>query len=212
MKKILAVGAHPDDIELGCAGTLRKFQTQYNAEIDIVYTLSPYNDVADIVVGKQQLVDSTEQSEKDFGIQFLYLKTVECINGRPQLLNNSITVNEMDSFVYAKDYDLILTHSDGDYHNDHVLTSQIVTASARKSSAELWHWEQFSYCNSNIKFKPNVFVNIDEYIDFKLKTVSNYPIGFDKNFTSRIKSQASVRGVQRQCMFAEAFEVKKRNV
>ena len=41
MKKILAVGAHPDDIELGCAGTLRKFQTQYNAEIDIVYTLSP---------------------------------------------------------------------------------------------------------------------------------------------------------------------------
>ena len=212
MKKILAVGAHPDDIELGCAGTLRKFQTQYNAEIDIVYTLSPYNDVADIVVGKQQLVDSTEQSEKDFGIQFLYLKTVECINGRPQLLNNSITVNEMDSFVYAKDYDLILTHSDGDYHNDHVLTSQIVTASARKSSAELWHWEQFPYCNTNIKFKPNVFVNIDEYIDFKLKTVSNYPIGFDKNFTSRIKSQASVRGVQRQCMFAEAFEVKKRNV
>lgn len=212
MKKILAVGAHPDDIELGCAGTLRKFQTQYNAEIDIVYTLSPYHDVADIVVGKQQLVDSTEQSEKDFGIKFLYLKTVECINGRPQLLNNSITVNEMDSFVYAKDYDLILTHSDGDYHNDHVLTSQIVTASARKSSAELWHWEQFPYCNTNIKFKPNVFVNIDEYIDFKLKTVSNYPIGFDKNFTSRIKSQASVRGVQRQCMFAEAFEVKKRNV
>jgi len=212
MKKILAVGAHPDDIELGCAGTLRKFQTQYNAEIDIVYTLSPYHDVADIVVGKQQLVDSTEQSEKDFGIQFLYLKTVECIHGRPQLLNNSITVNEMDSFVYAKDYDLILTHSDGDYHNDHVLTSQIVTASARKSSAELWHWEQFPYCNTNIKFKPNVFVNIDEYIDFKLKTVSNYPIGFDKNFTSRIKSQASVRGVQRQCMFAEAFEVKKRNV
>ena len=212
MKKILAVGAHPDDIELGCAGTLRKFQTQYNAEIDIVYTLSPYHDVADIVVGKQQLVDSTKQSEKDFGIQFLYLKTVECINGRPQLLNNSITVNEMDSFVYAKDYDLILTHSDGDYHNDHVLTSQIVTASARKSSAELWHWEQFPYCNTNIKFKPNVFVNIDEYIDFKLKTVSNYPIGFDKNFTSRIKSQASVRGVQRQCMFAEAFEVKKRNV
>lgn len=212
MKKILAVGAHPDDIELGCAGTLRKFQTQYNAEIDIVYTLSPYHDVADIVVGKQQLVDSTEQSEKDFGIKFLYLKTVECIHGRPQLLNNSITVNEMDSFVYAKDYDLILTHSDGDYHNDHVLTSQIVTASARKSSAELWHWEQFPYCNTNIKFKPNVFVNIDEYIDFKLKTVSNYPIGFDKNFTSRIKSQASVRGVQRQCMFAEAFEVKKRNV
>ena len=212
MKKILAVGAHPDDIELGCAGTLRKFQTQYNAEIDIVYTLSPYHDVADIVVGKQQLIDSTELSEKDFGIQFLYLKTVECIHGRPQLLNNSITVNEMDSFVYAKDYDLILTHSDGDYHNDHVLTSQIVTASARKSSAELWHWEQFPYCNTNIKFKPNVFVNIDEYIDFKLKTVSNYPIGFDKNFTSRIKSQASVRGVQRQCMFAEAFEVKKRNV
>ena len=75
-KKILAVGAYPDDIELGCAGTLRKFQTQYNAEIDIVYTLSPYHDVADIVVGRQQLIDSTEQSEKDFGIQFLYLKTV----------------------------------------------------------------------------------------------------------------------------------------
>lgn len=212
MKKILAIGAHPDDIELGCAGTLRRFQQLNDAEIDIVYTLSPYHDVADIEVGKEQLVKSTEASEEDFGLKFKYLKSIETISGRPQLLNNNITVAEMDSFVYAKDYDLILTHSDGDYHNDHVLTSQIVTASARKSSAELWHWEQYPYCNTNTVFKPNVFVNIDPYMEFKLKTITNYPIGFDKKFMNRIMSQASVRGVQRKCNFAEAFEVRKRSI
>ena len=34
-KNILAIGAHPDDVELGCAGTLLKFQAQ-GAEVDIV--------------------------------------------------------------------------------------------------------------------------------------------------------------------------------
>ena len=212
MKKILAIGAHPDDIELGCAGTLRRFQILQDAEIDIVYTLSPYHDVADVVVSRDKLIASTEASEKDFGFKFKYLKSIQTIEGRPQLLNNNITVAEMDSFVYAKDYDLILTHSDGDYHNDHVLTSQIVTASARKSRAELWHWEQYPYCNTNTLFKPNLFVNIDPYMEFKLKTISNYQIGFDKQFIKRIMSQANVRGVQRQCNFAEAFEVRKRNI
>ena len=212
MRKILAIGAHPDDIELGCAGTLRRFQILQDAEIDIVYTLSPYHDVADIVVGRDKLIASTEASEKDFGFKFQYLESIKSIDGRPQLVNNNITVAEMDSFVYAKDYDLILTHSDGDYHNDHVLTSQIVTASARKSRAELWHWEQYPYCNTNTLFKPNLFVNIDPYMEFKLKTISNYAIGFDKQFTKRIMSQANARGVQRQCNFAEAFEVRKRNI
>ena len=54
MKKILAIGAHPDDIELGCAGTLRRFQILQDAEIDIVYTLSPYHDVADVVVSRDK--------------------------------------------------------------------------------------------------------------------------------------------------------------
>ena len=64
MKKILAIGAHPDDIELGCAGTLRRFQQLNDAEIDIVYTLSPYHDVADIEVGKEQLVSYNSRFSK----------------------------------------------------------------------------------------------------------------------------------------------------
>ena len=33
--KILAIGAHPDDVELGCAGTLLKFKAM-GADVDIV--------------------------------------------------------------------------------------------------------------------------------------------------------------------------------
>ena len=38
-KNILAVGAHPDDIELGCSGALMKFMEQ-GANVDIVIALS----------------------------------------------------------------------------------------------------------------------------------------------------------------------------
>ena len=34
-KRILAIGAHPDDVELGCSGTLLKYQAQ-GSHIDIV--------------------------------------------------------------------------------------------------------------------------------------------------------------------------------
>ena len=39
-KNILAVGAHVDDIELGCVGTLLKFQEK-GASIDVVVTNQP---------------------------------------------------------------------------------------------------------------------------------------------------------------------------
>ena len=43
-KRILAIGAHPDDVELGCAGTLLKYQKQVfrekNSDLKIVLCLN----------------------------------------------------------------------------------------------------------------------------------------------------------------------------
>ena len=131
-------------------------------------------------------------------------------NGRPRLEWNSASIQQMDEVVNAKDYDLIITHSKGDHHNDHQNTFNIVNSSLRRYRGEFWCMEGGPYSNKNKIFNPTVFVDISSLINKKLDSIMCYTSYFDDTLLHNIRGLAAYRGQMLGVKYAEAFELQYR--
>jgi LmbE family N-acetylglucosaminyl deacetylase len=210
-KNILAIGAHPDDVELGCAGALLKFQAQ-GAKVDIVVARDDNAPRPSVRRDRSQMQKEYKDSENVLGIQFNIMTNPYDDTGRPRLEWNNASITQMDEVVNAKPYDLIITHSRGDHHNDHQNTFNIVNSSLRRYRGEFWCMEGGPYSNKNKIFNPTVFVNITEQIEKKLDSVKCYTSYFDDTLLHNIRGLAAYRGQMLGVKYAEAFELQYRNI
>lgn len=210
-KRILAVGAHPDDVELGCSGTLLRFMQQ-GAEVDIVVCRDDNAPRPSVRRDRETMQNEYRSAEKLLGSKFIMLSNRIDNNGRPILERNSDTVQQMDKIVQAKSYDLVITHSPGDHHQDHENTYHIVNSALRRYQGEFWLMEGGPYSNKNQMFLPNVFVDISDYIDKKIELIGCYQSYFSDILLHNIKGLAAYRGQMLNTKYAEAFECKWRTI
>ena len=210
-KSILAVGAHADDVELGCAGTLLKFIAQ-GAEVDIVVARDDNAPKPSVRRTRETMQQEYRASEQVLGIPFHIMTNPTTEDGRPLLEWNSTTVQQMDEIVNRKPYDLVITHSKGDHHQDHQNTFHIVNSSLRRYRGEFWCWEEGPYSNKNKLFTPYIFIDITDTIDTKIKSVECYKSYFDETLIHNIRGLAAYRGQMVGTRYAEAFELQYRNI
>ena len=150
-KNILAIGAHPDDIELGCAGTLCKFMDE-GANVDIVIARDDNAPKPSVQRSRDKTISEYKASQEMLGIEFVFMNNPLTDDGRPVLEWNNTSIEQMDKLVSRKQYDLIITHSPGDHHNDHVNTYRIVNSALRRYQGEFWLMECCPYANKNHEF------------------------------------------------------------
>lgn len=194
-KRVLAVGAHVDDVELGCVGTLLKFKEQ-GADVDIVVSTDQTSPRASIHGPVNYW-----KSQDILGIPFNIMRNGRDDNDRPIIKCDSETISRMDTVV-NNGYDLVITHSAGDYHQDHRTTYDVVRSSLRSFTGEFWCMEIGQYSNKNSKFNPNIFVDITEHMEQKLSALSCYNID-----DHPIRGLAAYRGQLSGVKYAEAFEL-----
>ena len=210
-KRILAVGAHPDDVELGCSGTLLRMM-QEGAEVDIVVCRDDNAPKPSVWRDRETMQKEYQSAEKMFGLKFNILKNPTTDDGRPVFEHNSVFVKMLDDIVQSAKYDLIITHSPGDHHQAHQNTFSVVNSALRKYQGEFWLMEGGPYSNKNQQFKPNVFVDISAQIDKKIKLISCYDSYFSATLLHNIKGLAAYRGQMLDVKYAEAFECKWRTI
>ena len=210
-KRILAVGAHPDDVELGCAGTLLRFMEQ-GAEVDIVVARDDNAPKPSVWRDRETMQKEYKASEKLLGIKFKMLECAIDWEGRPILERDSTMVRQMDEVIQKKKYDLVITHSPRDHQQDHENKYNIVKSALRRWKGEFWLMEGGPYSNKNLEFKPNVFVDITPYIDKKIELINCYDSYFNETLLHNIKGLAAYRGQMTQSKYAEAFECKWRTI
>lgn len=150
MKTILAIGAHFDDIELGCSGTLYK-HIQNGDQVYIAITHSDEFRTGNI---------HTRISEQDKSLKLL---------GIPKLPRYLFLFSETETDAHIIETldkinpDIIFVHSEHDTHQHHVRTSTIGKAVGRKRHITTYFYDS----GSTYEFQPNVFSIID--FDFKYK-------------------------------------------
>ncbi len=194
---VLVIGAHPDDIELGAAGSLLKL-TQEGAKVyGLVLTQGEIGSEAPI---------GTRAEEARQGGSRLGLSDLWILNFPDTHLRQHIT--EMRAVIEEKIRELgvqiVITHSPHETHGDHAAVFEAAKEAARKCS--LLCYESIS---APKEFVPNYFVDITPYLPDKLLAVSSHRTQRGKFYMDLelVKGRAAHRGLQAGVPYAEAFWV-----
>jgi len=217
---ILAIGAHPDDIEILCAGTLARYAQQGHA----IYVSSfTSGNMGDLKVPPLEL-GHTRKGEAEAAAAILGARLLW-----PAITDELVFPNEeqrrvMIDLVRQANPDVILTHSPTDYHPDHRYVSQLVFDSyfqkglphlpgqhepaCRFGQAQVYYMDTLA----GIGFNPVEYVDITSVIDTKRRMLECHQSQIKPmrelahtDMLELVEVQARFRGLAAGCRYAEGF-------
>lgn len=192
--RILGIGAHFDDVELNALGTLLRAKEHYDAELHLIVCTDSANSG-----GKETRL--VEQQEANHQIGY---KSTTCLNGSDGLLSHSaFLVSTLENHIDKIDPDLIITHSEQDFHQDHVSVARAVRAVNRYSRYSI-----LSFASQDPKqpFLSNLHIDITDFFDDKLNLLKCYKSQQDKPWFNEQTIKSRNAGIG-DMQYAEKFYV-----
>ncbi len=185
-KKILVVAAHPDDEVLGCGGTVAKLSKEgYEC-----YTLilgegkTSRGNLSDDTSFKSELaILSKEITKANEALGVKKVFTAQFPDNRFDSVSLLDIVKEVERIKGKVQPDIIFTHHVGDLNVDHQVTAKAVITATRPMKGETvrdiyafevpssTEWNSFA---KETVFVPNIFFNITDTVDTKLKSMDMY--------------------------------------
>ena len=195
---ILAIGAHPDDIEIGCGGSLIKHIQQGDTVRMLVLTSGQHEDKENPKPLGIRCIEAQHAS------QIMGVDQVECW-GYPdtQIPESTELIARIENIVSEFNPDRVYIPYGRDTHQDHRATSNVAKSACRNVKQILEYEEPTSY-NS---FNATYWIDISDFIDRKLEAIKAHVSQGDKQIT-KLKSIEGLnlyRGYQSHVEHAEGF-------
>ena len=126
---ILAIGAHPDDIEFGCGGTLIKHKDNGNKVIYVCMTDTESVDATEdkVIRTQSQLKSETRCAADILGVDRIHYLPFKDLH----VPFSFDSVSELEKLIKEYEIDIIYTHWSGDSNQDHISTFKTTMAAAR---------------------------------------------------------------------------------
>ncbi len=208
--KILAIGAHYDDLELSAGGTIARFCKEGHEVFVNVVTASDYTNY------NGQILRGIYDSEKEgldglvtLGIKDYKIKNLGFIT--KEVPFNHILIESINRTIDLIKPDLILTHNLNDSHPDHINTCKATLAAARYCNT-IWMYEPIYPSKlSNVGFRAIKYVDISNYLEIKINSLKQHISQWEKYpyWEDLVTSLAKIRGIEIKTKYAEAFEIIK---
>ena len=198
--KILAIGSHFDDIELGCGGTLLKHKNKGDTIELLVITESGYKELS----GRERNGNTAKEEAQEIakylgaGLKTLGLPTL-------QVKNDSTLIFAIQKIVKEFNPDYIYTHFPFDQHTDHSAVGNASIIAGRSAKKLLFYRSNF---NKPLQpFVSNYVVDISNFIEEKIKLLSFYKSEYPKieRWIKMFKAQAQIDGLTHGFDYAETF-------
>ena len=194
--RVLAIGAHPDDIEIGCGGSLAKWSQLGTKTYMCVFSSGE--------IGGNSQVRHREQEESAIvlGVTNFFLKDYHDTN----IPNNKKIINDIETIIKEINPEIILVHHRDDTHQDHRNLAKATIIASRNRKNILFYESPTSF-----NFSPNVFVNIERTVETKRRALTAHKSQIDKtNIEGRNILQIALgtsifRGVEGRVKYAEGF-------
>ena len=218
--RVLAIATHPDDIEIGCSGTLAKCVQR--GDTVIVCHVSSGN-LGHVLIPPEELRGIRANEAKRAGALAGVSEVIWGGFDDLEIYDNNKEARDkiVDIIKYANP-DFIITHAPDDYMPDHTAVSRLVfdasfTAtlpnykSKYKEPAKLvpiYYMDTLA----GVNFNPTEYVDITDTIDLKLQMLNCHESqvvwmrdhdGID--FLDMVKTCSKYRGYQCGAQYAEGF-------
>ena len=209
---VLAIGAHPDDIEFGCFGTLKKHK---NAGDNVIMLVMTQSDVKDAHTGQVTRNSSISVQEALAASKLLDCELILGPFEDTKVPFDSASVAFIEDIIKKNKIDIVYTHWAGDTHQDHINTLAASMAAARLIKNVLCY-EQVPLPRITTTYPvANYYVDVTDTINFKLEGCKAHKSQVDKfmlhgfDIIDGIETLAKFRGNQAGVKYAEAFNVLK---
>ncbi|MBE6582155.1 MAG: hypothetical protein E7648_02680 [Ruminococcaceae bacterium] len=216
---ILAIGCHPDDIEINCVGTLIKC-VKRGDNVTVCHVCN--GNMGHEVIMPDELRKIRIEEARRAGAM-AGIKVVTCDIGDLDVYNQSKEQRDLVIDVIREaDPDLIITHAPNDYMLDHVAVSKLVFDASFAASVPhyktkvdktakvvpLYYMDNLT----GVDFIPTEYVDVTEEIDLKLEMLECHESQLkwmrdhdNIDFADMVKTCAKYRGYQCNAAYAEAF-------
>ncbi len=194
--RILAIGAHPDDIEFGCGGTLIRFARHGHEVFLLVMT--------DGSAGGEVPVRRHEQEAAARILRAAKLFWGECPD--TGLVPDRALIQHVERRIREVEPDSIFVHYQDDTHQDH-RNLATATITATRYTRNVLFFEGPTTQN----FSPSVFVDIDSTLEDKIASLEAHASQVRKTNVEGLsivdvaRSSAHFRGIQGRVLNAEGF-------
>lgn len=208
MKKVLAMSAHPDDMELEAGGTIAKLAKKGYEIYMLILSSGGYIDSSG-----RQYSDAQLQSEAKKASEILGVKEVIFFNyNTTDIPTGGKIIGRVDKLVDKLQPDVFISHHPFDSHQDHKAAAEIMFAVSRQGRVKnVISGSPLPYRPNVFAFRPQFFVDITDTLEAKLNAIRAYKSQYEKfggeELIERVKAMAKTYGWAVGCEYAECFEV-----
>jgi LmbE family N-acetylglucosaminyl deacetylase len=156
---VLAIGAHPDDVEIGAGGTLAAHSAAGDVLAILTLSLGPAG---------EDMGQRARESQESAGIlgARLFLRELE----DTRIPEGNPTIAMIEEVVAAVQPTVVYTHSVHDLHQDHRSVYRAAMVACRGVSRVYC----FQSPSATVDYRPTHFVAVDEYLGRKLKVIDAF--------------------------------------
>ena len=217
--RVLAIGAHPDDIELACSGTLAKCVERGDT---VIVCHASSGNLGHVIIPPDELTVIRANEAKRAGA----MAGIEVIWGGFNDLDiyeeNKEARDKMVDVIRYANPDFIITHDPNDYMPDHTAVSKLVFDAAFTATLPNYPTKEKTVAKlvpifymdtlAGVGFNPEFYVDISKQIDLKMNMLECHESQLvwmrehdNIDFADMVKTCSRVRGYQCGVDYAEGF-------
>ncbi len=207
MERILFVGAHHDDLELGMGGSVKRWTSEGKKVFAAMLTNSQWTAPGGQVFrDPARVLAECERSAALLGFEAVHLNLSDANN--IQFADAHVT--KILELISAWEIDTLVTIWEHDAHPAHQATNAIAMAATRRVPNVLT--TRLSWNAVPEAWKPNFFVDVTGTLEHRIAALRCYQSEWARTgllWEQYIRSTAALYGMESGCKSAEGFQVVK---
>lgn len=197
--KILAIGAHADDVEIGCGGTLLKYADLDHEVKILIVTDSGYK-------GRHGHKRSASEARKEARVSasLIGADIDELCRTALHVIVDEQLVNDLRHHIETFQPDRVFTHFHGDAHTDHAAVGKATLLAARTCDLLMYEVNMNYTINT---FRKDIHCDIGEHLEKKIEAIRCFTSEKERveYWVTMAETRARLEGIRFGVTYAESF-------